>query len=194
MKWKELRKIGVSGSRRFYKPDMATQFLDQYIRKNFKSTEDVVILTGNAVGLDAAVEQYCMRRGIKNLIVNARWLELEKSAGPRRNQHIVDLSNEMFFFWDGESTGTKDALMKCKVRGIPYRLFTLKSLTKEIGIKPPPIVVIPERRKLVDTSKRDVHKIRTLVEAADMDDLIVRKKPKRKVLSETYNVDSDNNT
>ena len=191
MKWKSLTKIAVSGSRRFGETDLVTQYLDLYIRKNFESTEDVVIITGHAVGVDDAVELYCLRRGIKNLIVNARWVELEKVAGPRRNGHIVDLANIFFGFWDGESLGTRDAIEKAKKRGIIKKVFTVEKLRKVLGIKPPTKINLPPVRTSKDFPERKqrrtkIGKIRDLIKEADIDELVKRKKKRIRKEKENF--------
>src|SRR5262245_5184743 len=105
MIWKKLTKIAVSGSRKFRENDLATMFLDQYIRENFESLEDVVIITGGGIGVDEAVELWCARRGIKNLVIHARWAEIEHNvngknpAGVIRNKYMIDLAQEFFAFW-----------------------------------------------------------------------------------------------
>lgn len=179
MRWKDLTKIAVSGSRRFPEKDLVTQYLDDYIRKNFESTEDVVIITGGAIGVDGAVELYCMRRGIKNLVIHARWLELERSAGPHRNVHIINLADEFFGFWDGKSEGTKNAIDLAKKKGIVTKILGPKGLRKALGVKPPVKIIIPNR-----TRTSDAHKMRELVAAADIKDLfrnVGKKKKKVKI-------------
>lgn len=175
MKWKDLVKIGITGSRKFANPSNVVQFLETYIKKNFESTEDLVIITGGAIGVDAAVELMCMRRGIKNLIIHARWLELERVAGPRRNQHIVDMSNTIFAFWDGQSRGTKDCIKRAKKSGKEYRVFSNSDLIKELRIKPPVEIVVPKH-----TSNATAHKIRDLVEQADLTGFFKEAKIKKK--------------
>lgn len=165
MIWKELTKIGISGSRKFpeHKLDMVTQYIDYYISKKFKSTEDVVIITGGSHGVDDVVALYCMRRGIKNLIIHARWLELELVAGPRRNQHIVDLSNIFMAFWDGTSRGTKDSIDKAKIKfgdnKEKFKIFSPDSLEKRIdklGIKINKVSVIPARESRITREARQL--------------------------------------
>ena len=144
MKWKDLYKIGISGSRRFTNPDLVGQYLEGYLRRHFDSIEDVVLLFGDAIGVDIAVERYCLRRGIKFLKLPARWLELDKSAGPIRNQYIVDLSNELLAFWDGISPGTKGTIRKAKRRGIPYKVFSVDKLRRILKVEPPVRIKVPK--------------------------------------------------
>lgn len=179
MKWKELYKLGVTGSRKFPNPSNVVQYLERYIAKNFESTEDVVIITGNALGVDTEVEMMCVRRGIKNLIVNARWLELSVVAGPRRNEHIVALSNSILAFWDGSSKGTKDCIDKARLAGKEITVFSNADLIKELNVKPPVEIIVPKT-----ASNKIAHRMREFVDDADITGLMIeaslRKKKKKK--------------
>lgn len=175
MKWKELYKLGISGSRKFTDPSNAVTYVERFIAKNFSSTEEVVIVTGGALGVDAAIELMCLRRGIKNLIVHARWVELEKVAGPRRNQHIVDMCNSLLIFWDGSSPGTKDVINKAKQSGKEYEVFTNSQLIKELRLKPPIEIIVPSH-----TPNKVARKLREIVDAADITGFLKEVKLKRK--------------
>ncbi len=117
----------------------------------------------------------CMRRGIKNLIVHARWIELEKVAGPRRNQHIVDLSNSLLFFWDGSSRGTKDCINRAKASGKEYQVFTNSQLIRELHVKPPIEIIVPSH-----TPNKVARKLRSIVEDADITGFLEEIKLKKK--------------
>ena len=133
MKWKELTKIGISGSRSYPGLSWCGIWLEKYITKNFESSENVVVIHGGALGVDSMIESTCFRRGIKCLTIPARWVELEKVAGPRRNQHIVDLCNEFYAFWDGKSPGTKSAINMAKKAGKLIKVYSPEDLRKEVG-------------------------------------------------------------
>jgi hypothetical protein len=149
-------------------------FLDQYIREGFDSTEDVVLITGGAVGVDEAVELYCLRRGIKNLIVHPRWLELEHKvngknpAGVIRNQYMIDLASEFFAFWDGSSPGTKDAIRRAKEKGIVQEIFSVQSLRKKLKVRPPIKVVLPNRVDKASLHLRGKERISDLIQQAGL--------------------------
>lgn len=176
MLWKNLTKIAISGSRRFPQLDLVITFIDKHIRKNFSSSEEVILITGNAIGVDDAIETYCRRNGVKNLVVPARWLELDRVAGPRRNQHIVDLANYMFAFWDGESRGTKDAIKRARkakeLRDFPLTIFSPRELRKELGVKKTPVIHLPEVKIVGDAPKRkrklNANKVREYIADAEL--------------------------
>lgn len=175
MKWKELYKLGISGSRKFTDPSNAVQYVERFIAKNFQSAEEVIVITGGALGVDAAIELMCLRRGIKNLIVHARWVELELVAGPRRNQHIVDLSNSLLIFWDGSSKGTKDVIDRAKKSGKEYQVFSNSQLIKELNLKPPVEIIVPRH-----TPNKVARKLRDIVEQADITGFLKELRLKRK--------------
>ena len=175
MKWKDLYKLGITGSRKFANPSNAVQYVERWIKKNFETSEEVVVITGGALGVDAAIELACMRRGIKNLIVHARWLELELVAGPRRNQHIVDMSTSLLAFWDGQSRGTKNCIDCAKLSGKEIEIWTNRELMKELHVEPPVEIIVPKR-----ASNKEAHRLRDLVEQADITGFFKDVKLKRK--------------
>lgn len=174
VRWKSLYKLGISGSRRFPNPSNAVQYVERYISKNFPTTEEVVVITGGALGVDAAIELACMRRGIKNLIVHARWVELERVAGPRRNQHIVDMSDSLLIFWDGVSPGTRDTIKRAKKSGKEFQIFSNEQLIKELRIKPPVEIIVPKH-----TPNKVARKLRSIVDEADITGFMRELKRKR---------------
>lgn len=190
MMWKKLTKIAISGSRRgFSSLDLIPMWIDKYIRENFKSTEDVVLITGGSPGVDECVEMYCIRRGIKNLIVPARWLELEKVAGPRRNRHIIDLAHQFVGFWNGSmetSPGTLNAIQRAKEKGIIRHIFTPKSLMKVLDIQPPVKVRLPKGIKGSDIAGKGRKASRDTIESLMRDAGLIEKKKKPKKIQSIF--------
>lgn len=166
MKWKDLHKIGISGSRRFPDLSRAGVYFDRYITKNFPDLDRLIIITGGAIGIDSHITSICARRGIKYLTIPARWLELHKAAGPKRNKHIVDLADEMFIFWNGKSKRTQHALNFSKESGKQYKLLTPDRLKKLVKIKPVTKIVVPKK-----ASNAQAHKMRELIKQADLEDM-----------------------
>jgi hypothetical protein len=186
MRWKDLTKIAISGSRKFEEPDLAAAYIDRYIRRNFESIEDVVLLTGGAPGVDDAIERYCIRRGVMNFVFYARWNELappygKNPAGVIRNQHIIDLAQEFFAFWDGNSPGTRDAINRAKAKGIPIKILQVERVRRILKIKPPSKLIVPNgvSPSLV---RRIIRKdsISNLIKAADITALLKEKRKKIK--------------
>lgn len=169
MKWKDLYKVGITGSRHFpAHPDLITEWLYKYLSANWDSDfrSKIVIITGGAIGVDNAVEVMCIRQGIKNLVMPAMWQALHKIAGPARNQEIVDLSNEVLAFWDEQSPGTKDCIDRAKKANKLAQVLTPKIMMKDLGYRPTYIKVPPKIKT------RDAHTIRKTVKEAKIRDLI----------------------
>ena len=95
-------KIGVVGSRTFRDYDLMRNTLDAY--------DITEIISGGAAGADLLVERYAREKNINLTIHDALWSTNEKSAGPIRNQKIVDDSDFIIAFWDGKSRGTASTI------------------------------------------------------------------------------------
>lgn len=91
---------------------------------DFDSLHDqrTAILSGGAVGVDRRAQEYANENGIPFFLYKPYHLIDTKVAyEPRyfftRNKQIVDNSDEMIAFWDGESNGTNDAIRYARKRG-----------------------------------------------------------------------------
>lgn len=79
---------------------------------------DHVLLSGNAVGVDRFGEQYARSKGIDLEIYPANWARYGKAAGVVRNQKMVELADRLVVFWDGQSTGTSDVILRAEREGL----------------------------------------------------------------------------
>ena len=68
------------------------------------------IVSGGARGADRYGEQYGKEYGIDLKIYLPEWDKYDKAAGYIRNKQIVEDSDIIFAFWDGESKGTKHSI------------------------------------------------------------------------------------
>lgn len=108
-------KIGVVGSRGFPHIELVGIRLFQC---GF-SFPDETIVTGGAKGVDEEAERFGQRYNLDVIVFEPDWDKHGKSAGPIRNQKIVDEVEQIFAFWDGESNGTKDVIKKAMDAGVP---------------------------------------------------------------------------
>jgi len=92
-------KIGVVGSRSF-----TDSYKIQEILAFFKPTE---IVSGGALGADTLAKRYAELQGIRYKEFPAEWNRYGKRAGYLRNKEIVEYSDMIIAFWNGESPGTK---------------------------------------------------------------------------------------
>lgn len=103
--------IGVVGSRTYEDYDLLKRVLRDFI--------PCLIVSGGAKGADSLAEKFASESGIPITVYEAEWDTYGKSAGFRRNQLIVDDSDFIVAFWDGESKGTADTLNKAKKSKVP---------------------------------------------------------------------------
>ena len=108
-------KIGIVGSRTFNDKLLVVEYI--HLFKTAYETlfgEKIEIISGGAKGADSLAERVALIGEIPVKIFKPDWNELGKGAGFARNQQIVDASDMIIAFWDGESKGTKDTIDKAK--------------------------------------------------------------------------------
>lgn len=87
------------------------------------SNDDLVtIVTGGAKGADSIAHRIAREEGCNTMVFRARWDLYGNSAGPLRNQLMLDESDpeQVFAFkTTPESRGTDDCIRRAKKKGIP---------------------------------------------------------------------------
>lgn len=76
--------------------------LSGYIPKNTG-----LIISGGANGIDSIAEKYADDHKISKLIIRPKYSIYGKGAPLKRNEKMVDISDEVLIIWDGISRGTK---------------------------------------------------------------------------------------
>lgn len=102
-------KVAIVGSRNFNDYGLLLETLKEI-------TGITAVVSGGADGADTLAEQFADEHGIPKIIypiTREDWIQYGMAAGPIRNRAIVEECDMMVAFWDGESTGTKDAFMQC---------------------------------------------------------------------------------
>ncbi len=115
--------IGVVGSRSFANYEFLKEILDEHF---FLPIGDVLvkIISGGARGADALARQYSEERDLELIEFLPEWDKYSgKSAAIVRNQKIVDHSDIIVAFWDGESRGTRHTLRLAKKAGVSTRVY-----------------------------------------------------------------------
>jgi hypothetical protein len=113
-------KVLISGSR----------FYSDYrkILAVVKSLDIDLVIAGGCRGADTLAVWAARQCGIKYIEYPADWQRFGKSAGPRRNQQMLDMEKPdllLVFHEDlARSKGTRDMLSRVIRAGIPYRIFT----------------------------------------------------------------------
>lgn len=102
-------KLAIVGGRDFENfSKMCFVVYDYFISNdNIKLTH---IVSGGAPGADTLAEECASWYFLERVVFHADWDKYGRSAGFRRNQHIVDISDMVLAFWDGKSKGTKHTI------------------------------------------------------------------------------------
>ncbi len=120
--------VAVVGSRSFTDYEFLKSELENYI------TGSDSIVSGGAKGVDSLAERFSREvLGKEPTVFEADWQDFSEPckkktgkygtynalAGFKRNTMIVEHSDLVIAFWNGQSRGTKDTIDKAKQRSIP---------------------------------------------------------------------------
>lgn len=102
----------ISGSRAITDVKAVEAVLRGYI-----ASKDLVHV-GDARGVDAIAADFAHRYFNDVVVHKPDWDKYGKSAGPIRNQEMIDQSDVLIAIWDGKSRGTKGTIDMALKRGI----------------------------------------------------------------------------
>lgn len=114
-------RIVVAGCRDYNDYDEARLFIDQCLTVIRKDNE-IIILSGGAVGADSLGERYARENGFKTELYPADWKKYGRSAGPIRNRQMAEACDCAICFWDGKSKGTESMLELANKYAKPVRI------------------------------------------------------------------------
>ncbi len=104
-----IKRVVVAGCRNYDNYDEAKRYIDDClsdIRRNYQ----VVIVSGGCKGADLLGERYAEENGFEIERYPADWKTYGRSAGPRRNKQMAEVSDYVICFWDEKSKGTKSMI------------------------------------------------------------------------------------
>lgn len=107
-------KVIIAGGRDYHLTEQDRETLDSLLSPHCHPAP--IILCGMARGADTGAREWALSRGLTVEEFPARWDELGKSAGPIRNQAMVDRADGLVVFPGG--TGTKDVTNRAMAKGI----------------------------------------------------------------------------
>jgi YspA, cpYpsA-related SLOG family len=106
-----VRTVLVTGSR--WWSDEAT------IEKAILAAQPSMVLVGDATGADTICQRMCGKNGISYKVFPAHWNEHGRSAGPMRNQEMIDYKPDLVLaFLHPKSRGTVDTITRAVKAGI----------------------------------------------------------------------------
>jgi hypothetical protein len=90
-------------------------YLDQ-----FKEWEITEVVSGTANGPDIIGELWAQKNFLPYRQFPAQWAKYGNKAGPLRNQDMADYADACICFWDGESRGTQDMMIRARVNNLIF--------------------------------------------------------------------------
>ena len=113
-------KVAVIGSRGLSVPNIG-----EYLPED--TTE---IVSGGAKGVDASAREYALSRSIKLTEFLPEYTKYRRNAPYKRNAAIVEYSDLVIAFWDGQSKGTRFVIDECRRTEKPVRIVTMTGENK----------------------------------------------------------------
>ena len=99
-----------------------TQIVHTYMDALGLPITTLVIHGGCKSGADRHVKHWCRRQSIHTAVIDALWYTMSASAGPIRNEVMVQLTKKLggraIAFWDGKSSGTESTIDLCEQYGV----------------------------------------------------------------------------
>jgi predicted Rossmann-fold nucleotide-binding protein len=114
-------RVVVCGGRDYADRDRLFRELDRLLRR----LKDPIICTGAAKGADALAEQWAYSRMHTVKRFHADWDKYGKSAGPRRNEQMIDFAAERrpaFCVAFPGGPGTADCVRQARAAGLIVRI------------------------------------------------------------------------
>ena len=88
---------------------------------------DVCIVSGGAKGVDTLAEMFAEEFKLELKVIKADWEKYGRSAGPKRNEEMVKISNGVIAFWDYKSRGTKTTIDFCKKHNVQCKVIDISN-------------------------------------------------------------------
>jgi len=101
-------KLAIVGGRDYNDYDEVKGYVFKYFRDLTYSPYEIV--SGGANGVDALAKRLAEEYKLKYTEFPADWNKHGKAAGPIRNEQIMQYTDKVIAFWNGESKGTMSAI------------------------------------------------------------------------------------
>lgn len=99
-----MMKVGIAGSRTIIVPNIG----------DFLPSDTTEIISGGTKGVDTCAREYAQQHNIPLREFLPDYEQYGRAAPIRRNDLIIDNSDMMLVFWDGQSRGTRYVIERCK--------------------------------------------------------------------------------
>ena len=129
-------RILITGSRSWPDGDMdkIENVISEYVKKTTRAGDTITFVYGDCpTGVDSFIPKIALKLPMNRVVMQecyeADWDKYGKSAGPKRNQQMVDSGADICMaFFHGASRGTYNCTYKAESAGICVRRFNYNSL------------------------------------------------------------------
>lgn len=125
-------KLAIVGTHTIPESDENYALMNDAILCTIPSYALVEIVSGGARGIDRMAERFAGTHGLKMTVFPAEWDKYGRSAGPRRNQLIIDHADQVIAFPDAQSIGTLDSMKKARKQNKLMKVWQWETLQKEM--------------------------------------------------------------
>ncbi len=116
-----IKRVVIAGCRDYNDYNEAKCYID-FCLSNMRKEHDIIIISGGAGGADAIGERYAEENGFRVEKYPADWKTYGRSAGPKRNKQMAEVSDYVICFWDEKSKGTKSMIDYARKCGKPIKI------------------------------------------------------------------------
>ena len=112
----------ISGYREFEDYALFTDSLNIFIKQYGVPKK---ILFGDCRGTDALAKKYVLENKLNYKIYFADWKTHGLSAGPKRNNEMIDIGTHLLAFLDKKSKGTKQAIQYATQNNLTVKIINI---------------------------------------------------------------------
>ncbi len=114
-------RVTIGGCRYYNDYNAFCNYVDMCLSR-IRISSKIVILSGHCSGTDTLAEKYAKENGFSLEVYPAQWKLYGRSAGPIRNEQMVNNCDFVIAFWDGKSKGTKSLIQCAREKQKPLRI------------------------------------------------------------------------
>lgn len=123
--------VTVAGPRDYTDNEFVINILDGLLSNIVtKHNRRVHIIEGGASGVDAIAKQYALQRRVNFTEVKADWKQYGRSAGPRRNGKMAEMSDYCIVFYKG-TKGSASMIAEALKKKVPVYVI---SISTRVGV------------------------------------------------------------
>lgn len=123
--------VTVAGPRDYTNKEFVDKMLEEILSDILaKEVLPIHIVEGGAYGVDALAKLYALQNELPYTEVKADWDKYGRSAGPRRNQKMAEMSDYCIVFFKG-SRGSASMIAEALKKNVPVYVI---SISENVGI------------------------------------------------------------